>query len=181
MAVANAVLIGAGAGAKAGAYVADYFKNESVAQNLRIKGDQLISLVGKYAATELKVAAVLAAVGGSVALAQSTMDNVNNGVCGKDISIFEEMLGMCLREEAKAEEPTAVAKAKKVVQPPLDKAQVKDQILDKDVSPVEIASVNHFGVKVAEHVSKVVVAVVAFYVGCYIQNLNNKIGTVFVN
>jgi hypothetical protein len=98
MAAANVVLVGTGAGAKAGAFVADYFKNESVAQNLRIKGDQLISLAGKYAATELKVAAALVAVGGSVALAQYSQDNANpcdknDDICNKVQSY--EKLGMC--------------------------------------------------------------------------------------
>ncbi len=85
MAAANSVLIGAGASAKAGAYAADYFKNESVAQNLRIKGDHLIGIVGKYAATELKLAVALAAVGGSAALAQYAMDNEVPGNENNDI------------------------------------------------------------------------------------------------
>ena len=147
MAAANAVLVGAGASAKASAYVADYFKNESVAQNLRIKGDQLISLAGKYAATEFKVAAALVAVGGSAALAQYAMDNEVPCDKNDDICIAErsfEKLGMCFdkhvnltkyaedvqaREDAAAKAKEAAAAQAKATAQAKEAAQAADMTL----------------------------------------------------
>ena len=83
-------------------------EHESVAQNLRIKGDHLMSLADKFAATQLKVAAGLAAVGGSAALAQYSLSE-KEGVCHWEEIFNQPKCG--LDEKTASEKESTIAAA----------------------------------------------------------------------